>query len=104
MNFNKNDLNGINNNTIATEDNQGCNETKTLQKRSDQNPAVFCGHIQEISKNEGSVVVFVEELGEKKTVPYSSLKPLSLRKNKQSNWAQSCKKNVQLLDSSWCTI
>ncbi|XP_046815078.1 putative uncharacterized protein DDB_G0282133 isoform X1 [Vespa crabro] len=101
MNFNKNDLDGINNNTRATsEDNQGCNETKTLQKKSDQNPTIFCGHIQEISKNEGSVVVFVEELGEKKTVPYSSLKPLSLRKNKQSNWAPTCKKNVQLIDSN----
>lgn len=34
------------------------------------------GHIQEMSKNEGPVVVFIEELGEKKTVPFTALKSL----------------------------
>ncbi|XP_043489509.1 putative uncharacterized protein DDB_G0286901 [Polistes fuscatus] len=100
MNFNKSDLDGINNNASALENNQSCNETKILQRKSNQDPATFCGHIQEISKNEGSVIVFIEELGEKRTVPYSSLKPLSLRKNKQNNWVPICKKNVQLIDSN----
>ncbi|XP_015174121.1 PREDICTED: putative uncharacterized protein DDB_G0282133 [Polistes dominula] len=100
MNFNKSDLDGINNNAGALENNQNCNETKIIQRKSNQDPATFCGHIQEISKNDGSVIVFIEELGEKRTVPYSSLKPLSLRKNKQNNWVPICKKNVQLIDSN----
>ncbi|XP_015127452.1 protein ovarian tumor locus [Diachasma alloeum] len=39
-------------------------------------PALLIGHIQEMSKDNGPVVVFIEELGEKKTVPFKSLKPL----------------------------
>ncbi|XP_051162758.1 protein ovarian tumor locus-like isoform X2 [Leptopilina boulardi] len=40
------------------------------------------GHIQEMSKNEGPVVVFILELGEKRTVPYSALKPFNMKRTK----------------------
>nr|KAF7431640.1 hypothetical protein H0235_004564 [Vespula pensylvanica] len=92
MGFDKNDLD-----RMGIKDSEEC---KTLQTKLNQNPTIFCGHIQEINKNEGSVVVFIEEFGEKKTVPYSSLKPLSLRKNKQNNWPSTSKKNLQLIDSN----
>nr|XP_050847157.1 uncharacterized protein LOC127062633 isoform X1 [Vespula vulgaris] len=98
MDFDKSDLDKCD--TKAIKDGRSSNESKTLQKKLSQNPAILCGHIQEINKNEGSVVVFIEEFGEKKTVPYSSLKPLSLRKNKQNNWPSTSKKNLQLIDSN----
>ncbi|KAK2584295.1 hypothetical protein KPH14_006692 [Odynerus spinipes] len=98
MNCDKNDLDSTNNNASAIDGNQSSDEIKTLQKQSDEEPVIFCGHIQEINKNEDSVVVFIEELGEKKTVPYSSLKPLSFQKNKQNSWAPICRKNVQFIE------
>ncbi|XP_011310890.1 uncharacterized protein [Fopius arisanus] len=39
-------------------------------------PPLLKGHIQEMSKDEGPVLVYIEELGEKKSVPFKSLKPL----------------------------
>ena len=52
-----------------------------------------------MSKNQGPVLVFIEELGEKRIVPYSALKPLPPKKNKMANWLPVCKKNL-VLDSS----
>ncbi|XP_025086428.1 uncharacterized protein LOC112559407 isoform X3 [Pomacea canaliculata] len=40
--------------------------------------SVYHAHVQEINEPSGPVVVYVEELGEKKTVPYSCLRPLPL--------------------------
>ncbi|XP_057328528.1 GATA zinc finger domain-containing protein 14-like isoform X2 [Microplitis mediator] len=42
---------------------------------------MLIGHIQEMAQNEGPVVVFIEELGEKKTVPFKALVPLHSRNN-----------------------
>lgn len=67
-------------------DNNG-NDQKNIKKPGQKDSIVFSGHIQEMGKNEGPVVVFIEELGEKKTVPYSALKPITPKKNKQTNWS-----------------
>ncbi|XP_012255998.2 protein ovarian tumor locus-like [Athalia rosae] len=102
----KNDhhTNYTNNNTTSikeksTSDNNG-NEQKSVNKKSGKkDPIIFSGHIQEMSKNEGPVVVFIEELGEKKTVPYSSLKPHTPKKNKQPNWSTNSHKKNNIFDS-----
>ncbi|XP_069695112.1 deubiquitinase otu-like [Periplaneta americana] len=44
-----------------------------VKLNSDRN---FHAHIQEMSPDKGPVIVFVEELGEKCTVPYDNLEPL----------------------------
>ncbi|KAG7207447.1 hypothetical protein KM043_009088 [Ampulex compressa] len=102
MDFNDDEVDKANNNSIYAcpfEKDINGNEEKVTRKRTKQDPILFYGHIQEMSKNEGPVLVFIEELGEKKTVPYASLKPLPIRKNKQNNWQPLCKRNI-LLDSS----
>ncbi|KAK7498700.1 hypothetical protein BaRGS_00010077 [Batillaria attramentaria] len=50
-----------------------------LEQDSD---TVYHAHVQEISEPNGQVVVFIVELGEKRTVPLSSLRPLALPVNK----------------------
>ncbi|XP_041358973.1 uncharacterized protein LOC121375536 [Gigantopelta aegis] len=45
---------------------------------STQPSKVYNGHIQELTDNQGPVIVFIEELGEKRAVPYDSLRPLPL--------------------------
>lgn len=101
MDFNEEEFDKTNNNNVyvsSLEKDSNDNDTKLLQKKS--NDSVFYyGHIQEMSKSQGPVLVFIEELGEKRIVPYSALKPLPPKKNKQANWLPVCKKNL-LLDSS----
>nr|XP_031850193.1 GATA zinc finger domain-containing protein 14-like isoform X2 [Nomia melanderi] len=102
MNFNEEDIDKANNNNICVsslENDVNCNDTKALQKKDKQDPIFLYGHIQEMSKNQGPVLVFIEELGEKKVVPYLALKPLPLKKSKQNNWLPVCKRNV-LLDTN----
>ncbi|XP_029037450.2 uncharacterized protein LOC114873365 isoform X1 [Osmia bicornis bicornis] len=102
MDFNENDIDEANNNSVymsSLEKESNDNNVKTVEKKDKQGPAFFYGHIQEMSKDQGPVLVFIEELGEKKIVPYSALKPLPLRKNKQNNWLPTYKRNV-LLDSN----
>ncbi|CAK9798887.1 Putative bifunctional UDP-N-acetylglucosamine transferase and deubiquitinase ALG13 [Anthophora quadrimaculata] len=101
MDFNEEDFDKANNNNIylSSFEKDTCGtDTKVLQKKS-KDSVFYYGHIQEMSKNQGPVLVFIEELGEKKIVPYSALKPLPLRKSKQSNWLPVCKKNM-LFDSN----
>lgn len=38
-------------------------------------PLIFFGHIQEMAPNKGPAVVFIEDLGENRTVPYRALVP-----------------------------
>ncbi|KAK0163520.1 hypothetical protein PV327_007195 [Microctonus hyperodae] len=64
-----NDQNNKNNECVISNIN---NNNKSIEK----SPQLLTGHIQEMSKNQGPVLVFIEELGEKKIVPYASLKPL----------------------------
>ncbi|XP_078046931.1 uncharacterized protein LOC144475183 isoform X2 [Augochlora pura] len=102
MDFNEEDFDKANNNNVyvsSLEKDANYNDTKVLQKIDKQDPVYLFGHIQEMSKDRGPVLVFIEELGEKKIVPYSALKPLPLRKSKQSNWPPMCKRNM-LLDSN----
>lgn len=47
------------------------NSNKGAAKRE---PLYYHGHVQEMSKDQGPVVVFIEEIGEKRLVPYSRLK------------------------------
>ncbi|XP_076669782.1 uncharacterized protein LOC143369568 isoform X3 [Andrena cerasifolii] len=102
MDFNEDEFDKANNNSVyvsSFEKDANGNDTRTLQKKTKQDPAFYYGHIQEMSKNHGPVLVFIEELGEKRVVPYFALKPLPLRKSKQNNWLPMCKRNV-LLDSN----
>lgn len=79
-------------------DTNGTN-TKIVQQKSKQENSCFCGYIQEMGTNEEPVLVFIEELGEKRIVPFAALKPLPLKKNKQNNWIPTNKRNA-LTDSS----
>ncbi|XP_076393478.1 uncharacterized protein LOC100877500 isoform X2 [Megachile rotundata] len=101
MDFNEENVDEANNNNVyvSSLEKESDNDIKTIQTKGKQDPIFFYGHIQEMSKNQGPVLVFIEELGEKKVVPYSALKPLPLKKNKQNNWLSTCKRNV-LLDSN----
>ncbi|XP_015440459.1 PREDICTED: uncharacterized protein LOC107195184 isoform X2 [Dufourea novaeangliae] len=102
MDFNEEEFDRANNNNVyvpSLEKDANCNDTKVLQKKGKQDSMFFYGYIQEMGKNQGPVLVFIEELGEKKVVPYSALKPLPLRKSKQNNWLPVCKRNV-LLDTN----
>lgn len=101
VDFSEEDFDKTNNNSIYVSSlgkDVNDNDTKILQKKN-SDPIFYYGHIQEMGKSQGPVLVFIEELGEKRIVPYSALKPLPLKKNKQANWLPVCKKNL-LLDSS----
>lgn len=54
------------------------NKAPLKGKRSE--PLFYTGHIQEMSKNEGPVDVFIVELGERRFVPFGCLKPYPQRK------------------------
>ncbi|KAK3610149.1 hypothetical protein CHS0354_039930 [Potamilus streckersoni] len=63
-----------------------CKETKFSPGDKCQvfdNGCLYHGHIQELAENEGPVLVFIEELGQKRTVPYQSLKPVPAKNNSQ---------------------
>ncbi|XP_076244086.1 uncharacterized protein LOC143185190 [Calliopsis andreniformis] len=97
MDFNEEEFDKANNNIVCVsslEKDINSNDAKALQKKGKQDPTFFYGHIQEMSKNQGPVLVFIEELGEKRIVPYCALKPLPLKKSKHSNWLPVCKRNV----------
>ncbi|XP_076446483.1 uncharacterized protein LOC143283927 isoform X2 [Babylonia areolata] len=62
-----------------------CPGDKCQVQLEEDNPSgtLYNAHVQEINEPKGPVVVFIEELGEKKTVSYSCLRPLPLSANKQ---------------------
>lgn len=63
------------------------NNNKNLQQQLKQGFIRLYGYIQEISTDNKPVLVFIEDLGEKKLVPYSALKPFTITKrNKQKPW------------------
>ncbi|XP_076635129.1 uncharacterized protein LOC143348583 [Colletes latitarsis] len=105
MEFNEEEFDKANNNNVYVtsfeKDANGNDNVKVLQKKGKPDPVLFYGHIQEMNKNQGPVLVFIEELGEKKIVPYCALKPIPLRKNKQNNWLPMCKKNVLDSNHKW---
>lgn len=84
----------INNNFLTSRENWDDNNSKALVNQKRIEPLFYTGHIQEMSKNEGPVVVFIEELGAKMTVPYKSLKAFPQRKIRQNNWAIANKRNT----------
>ncbi|XP_071848126.1 uncharacterized protein [Apostichopus japonicus] len=43
---------------------------------SDNNKKFFEGHIQEVAPGNGSVTVFIQEIGEKRTVPMRNIRPI----------------------------
>lgn len=97
MDFNEEEFDKVNNNSVnvsSLEKDVNSNDTKVLQKKGKQDSQFFYGHIQEMCKNQGPVLVFIEELGEKRIVPYSALKPLPLKKNKHNNWQAVCKRSI----------
>ncbi|XP_076756724.1 uncharacterized protein LOC143426890 [Xylocopa sonorina] len=98
LDFNEGDCDKANNNNVyvSSLEKDSNDDTQAMQKGD---IVFYYGHIQEMNKNQGPVLVFIEELGEKRVVPYSALKPLPPKKNKQANWLPVCKKNM-LLDST----
>ena len=90
LNIKQDDL--VNNNDLShliTNKNEFCDETASDGK----DLILLSGHIQEMTKNEGPVVVFILELGEKRTVPYSSLRPIPAKKIKPNGPVTTSKKN-----------
>ncbi|XP_072758114.1 uncharacterized protein [Anoplolepis gracilipes] len=80
-----------NNNTSlrANSSDRGAGESnsKIEQQKLKQGPIWLQGYIQEMGTSREPVLVFIKDLGEKKLVPYSALKPLPVvRKNRQKNW------------------
>lgn len=96
-NYDGNSNNNNNNSMLSLE--TSFDDNVETSEKTDKDPVFYYGHIQEIDKNGGPVLVFIEELGEKRLVPYAALKPLPSKKNRQGNWSPTCKKNV-LLDST----
>lgn len=89
------DLDRANNNAISAKenlDNNG-NNSKAVPRTKRAESSFYSGHIQEMNKSEGPVVVFIEELGEKRIVPFSALKPFPLRKGRPTNWGIAARKN-----------
>ena len=84
---NNNDLDSV------IDDKFEINDGKTSADIEKREPILLTGHIQEMEKNEGPVIVFILELGEKRTVPYSALKPVTSKKVKATGALTSSKKN-----------
>ncbi|CAB0034142.1 unnamed protein product [Trichogramma brassicae] len=76
---------------------------KAVTKCKNMEPSIYyTGHIQEMSKNNGPVVVFIEELGQRVTVPREALKQIPPKKVKSNNWALSPnKKNMMVQNQKW---
>jgi len=47
----------------------------------------YVGHIQEMAADKGPVVLFVEEFGEKRTVPYECLEILAQEPPSAKQWS-----------------
>lgn len=102
VNFKDSESEEANNNLVSVDgdkDRNG-NTPRESPKSGRREPAFLYGHIQEMSKNEGPVVVFIEELGEKRTLPFAALKPLAARKTKQNNWNLASYRRNATYDSS----
>lgn len=81
------DKNNNKNNRIKSLDCDISDSNNTIvQQQLKQGLFRLCGYIQEISTDKEPVLVFIEDLGEKKLVPYSALKPFPVTKRKQKNW------------------
>lgn len=78
------------------------NNSKAVAKPKRLEPTFYTGHIQEMNKNQGPVVVFIVELGEKMTVPFESLKPFPQKKIKQNNWTMTANKRNMMTPSMLC--
>ncbi|XP_031786882.1 uncharacterized protein LOC100118517 isoform X2 [Nasonia vitripennis] len=87
----------INNNFLPAREEWANATSPTKPKRLE--PFGYTGHIQEMSKNQGPVLVFIEELGQMVTVPYEALKPFPQRKTKQNNWAMATNKRNMVAQS-----
>lgn len=73
-----------NNDVSSTTPDYHDSNNRSNNKSAKREPLFYHGHIQEMSKNEGPVVVYIEEIGEKRVVPYSRLKPIAFKKSRQS--------------------
>ncbi|XP_020293294.1 uncharacterized protein LOC109859436 isoform X1 [Pseudomyrmex gracilis] len=76
-----------NNKTINTISDSNASESgvKTDQKLKQGN-LWLQGYIQKMSTNKEPVLVFIQDLGERKYVPYDALKPLPRKPKQQKNW------------------
>lgn len=71
------------------------NNAKSVQQKSKQDKSFYFGYIQELGSNEEPALVFIEELGEMRLVPYAALKPFPLaKKNKQNNSTSHNRKSI----------
>ena len=96
VDFKDNELDDTNNNSFQLHDqrdNNG-NPSRSSSRIGKREQIYWHGHIQEMSKDDGPVVVFIEEIGAKRSLPYAALKPLTTRKTKSNNWSLTpCRKN-----------
>ncbi|XP_043288484.1 protein ovarian tumor locus-like [Venturia canescens] len=90
---NSNNNNNLSRTSNAKDDNGNASKDSTKNCSVKRDPVLLFGHIQEMSKDEGPVVVFIEELGEKRTLPFAALKPIGPRRNKQINWLSNYRRN-----------
>ncbi|XP_014481456.1 PREDICTED: uncharacterized protein LOC106747926 isoform X2 [Dinoponera quadriceps] len=71
------------------------NNAKNVPQKTKQDKSFYFGYIQGMGTNEEPALVFVEELGEMRLVPYAALKPFPLAKrNKQGSSTPHNRKNI----------
>lgn len=81
-------------NNLSQPSTSGTNAKNTRQKLKEDKTLYF-GYIQKIGTNEEPALVFVEELGEIRVVPYAALKPFPpARKNKSNNLMPHNRRNI----------
>lgn len=68
-----------NNNQNVKDKNYNVDNSKSIVP-SNQQELLYNGYIQEVDKAQGSALVFIQELGTKKMVPYNSLRILPFQR------------------------
>lgn len=84
-----------NNNNPLQPSTSGCN-IKNVQQKSKQEKSFYFGYIQKIGTSEEPALVFVEELGEMRLVPYTALKPVPIAKRNKHNSTPHNRKNIPM--------
>lgn len=82
-----------NNNNSSQPSTSECN-TKNPQQKAKQEKLFYFGYIQKMGTNEEPALVFVEELGEMRLVPYTALKPVFPPKKTKYNFMPHTRKNT----------
>lgn len=94
--INLNYLTDQNKSSSSSQTSTNGSNAKSVHQKSKQDKSFYFGYIQGLGSDEEPALIFVEELGEMRLVPYAALKPFPLSKrNKQNNMTHN-KKNIPI--------